>query len=235
MRPALKKWGRRLLLVTAVGAIILFVAILIYFPGRQTPIALTLATGINVGALQVKVDALETKAVRGDSFSDEDKRFLQDLYQCFAKGGRLTIVLRQSGEMMGRYLACSGDLADSRTDALQKVYGSPDFYMGDPDFFESFVGLYFGRLDVRPVRSPDGLLVLSWRAEVPWKWPSYDSLAKGHGNPHAQSFPLPNARSLLQGSRYCLYMDDGLGQHLELLGLAKPFLVFSEWEERLTP
>jgi hypothetical protein len=259
MKPRVKKWIRKLLFA-ATGCLVIFVLVfLIYFPGRQTPLAFTLATGIGVNTLQVKVDALAAKAVRDDPFSDEDKRFLRDLYQCFVKGGRLTITLRQSAEMMDRYLSCTGDtlatkpriflgsqsvqremdrlrkriLDDQQRSALHESYTSETFYMGDPNFFESFVGLYFGKISVRPSKCPDGSLALLWRADLPWKWPSYDSLTQQQGNPHAQCFPLPNARSFLQGSRYSLRMDDGLGQQLEKLGLAKPFLVYSEWHERL--
>ena len=252
-----KKCVKQLLVLAATSLVVLLVALLVYFPGRQTPMAFTLATGIGVATLQTRVDALEAKAIRGDSFSDEDKRFLKNLYQCFAKGGRLTIILRQSAAMMDRYLSCSGEtlatkpriflgsrpvqnelvvlrrkiVADNQATATQETYTSANFYMGDPDFFESFVGLYFGKVSVRATKIADGSLLLHWRAELPWKWPTYDSLAKEQGEPHTQSFPLPNARSLLQGSQYCLRMDDGLGQHLEHLGLAKPFLVYSEWQE----
>lgn len=257
MGTKLKKWARRVLFIAAGGLIVLVIAFLVYFPGRQTPMAITLATGIGVSSLQAEVDALQAKAASGEHFSETDKRFLKNLYQCFAKGGRLTIVLRQSGTMMERYLSCSGEtlqtqpriflgsrrvqqemnqlrqkiLTDQQAAKVQDSYTSPEFYMGDPDFFESFVGLYYGKISVRPSVSPDGTLTLQWRADLPWKWPSYHTPAGEH-DPHAK-FPLPNARSLLQGSRYCLRMDDGLGQQLEELGLAKPFQVYSVWQERL--
>jgi hypothetical protein len=74
-------------------------------------------------------------------------------------------------------------------------------------------------------------LAIQWRAEVPWRWPTYEYLRRTYGDYHAWCFPLPNARSLMFGSKYCLRIDDGLGEHLVKLGLAKPFLVYSEWEE----
>jgi len=77
-------------------------------------------------------------------------------------------------------------------------------------------------------------VVVHWRAGLPWKWPSYESLHNKYGTYHAQCFPIPNLRSWLQGSQYCLRIDDGLGGYLAEIGLAKPFLVFSEWEEKLT-
>ena len=66
---------------------------------------------------------------------------------------------------------------------------------------------------------------------MPWQWPSYESLYEKYGDYHAQCFPLPNARSVRQGSRYYLWMDDGLGEHLAQIGLAKPFLAWSAWDE----
>jgi hypothetical protein len=53
-----------------------------------------------------------------------------------------------------------------------------------------------------------------------------------HGDPHAESFPLPSVRSLLLGREHALFVDNGLGHHLEQLGLARSFLAVGEWEER---
>jgi hypothetical protein len=254
-----RKWVKRFLRLLGVSFVALLIGWLVYFPGRQTLMAFTLATGIGIHSLQSSVDALGEKAVRGETITSDDKRFLRDLYQCFAKGGRLTIVLRQSAEMMERYLSGSGETlatnpriflgskpvrremkalqeavaADFHAARMKDHYSSSEFYMGDPEFFESFVGLYLGTISVRPTKTESGELSLHWRAELPWKWPTYDSLAKAHGDPRSQRFPLPNARSILAGSEYCLWMDDGLGQQLEVLGLAKPFLVCAEWDERI--
>ncbi|GEM_PF-968023 len=260
-RTRLQKWWRRLL--KGLGGVIvsLILAILIIFPGRQTPMALTLATGIGISGLQTTVDRLEEKAIRGEEFSEEDKAFLQNLYTCFAKGGKLIVVARQSGAMMDRYLDGSGE--DLRTaprifqgsrrvqhemglmkkwiqreaeepSRLRQAYVSRTFHMADPRFFESFIGLYYGRLIAKPTIAVDGVLKIQWRAETPWHWPSYDNLLKTYGDYHAWCFPVPNARSLLFGPKYCLHLDDGLGGHLVNLGLAKPFLVYSEWEEDLS-
>lgn len=255
-----RKMLRRCAAVAVGVLVIAWVAFLVYFPGRQSLLAMTLASGIGITSMQARVDALEDKAIKGKPFADADKAFLRDLYTCFAKGARLTFVLRQSAQLMDRYLSGSGEplrlepriflgstnvqkqmtaIVGRVTDALhaqkgvEAEYTSPTFYMGDPEFFESFVGLYFGRLIAHPRVQNDGTVLLQWRAEMPWQWPSYESLYKQYGNPHAQCFPLPNMRSLLLGPRYCLRMDDGLGEHLAQIGLAKPFLVFSEWEEQM--
>jgi hypothetical protein len=122
---------------------------------------------------------------------------------------------------------------DLQRGRMEKVYASESFYMGDPNFPDSLAGLYFGRLIARIRRAADHAVLLEWRAKVPWKWPSYEFLFRKYGNYHAQCFPVPNARSWLQGSEHCLRIDDGLGGHLAKIGLAKPFLVYSEWEEEM--
>ena len=98
----------RVLRVLAAALAVITIAFLIYFPGRQTPMACSLGTGIGAHRLQERVDALEEKAITGQEFTAEDRRFLEDLYTCFAKGGRLTIVLRQSSQLMRHYLSKSG-------------------------------------------------------------------------------------------------------------------------------
>ena len=256
-----KRRKLRLVAKILMGALAALVAaFLIIFPGRQTPIAFSLATGIGISGLQNRVDDLEAKAIGGIPLTEEDKTFLGNLYACFGKGGQVTIVFRQSGQFMRHYLSKNGD--DLRTspriflnsrpvqEAMQllkqrimadlaehgstdETYSSSTFYMGDPGFPDASVGLYFGRVVAHPHVTKAGTVALQWRAEVPWTWPSYASLHDKYGDYHAQCFPIPNARSWLQGSRYCLRMDDGLGGYLAESGLAKPFLVYAEWEEEI--
>ena len=254
----LRKWIKRLAIALLVLSVISLIAFLIYFPGQQASIAFSLATGLGIPGLQERVDTLEEVAIVNGDFSDEDKQFLKDLYTCFAKGGRLTYVYRQSGQMMTRYLSLSGDnlSTDSRIftgsapvleqmnhlrnlilndlqdkSPLKTAYISATFNMADPTFPDSIAGLYYGTLTAYPHNQSDGSLLIQWRAEVPWIWPNYDSIYQEYGKYHARVFPIPNARSLLQGTEHCLYMDDGLGAHLEDLGLAKSFVVYSEWQE----
>ncbi|MCX7010559.1 MAG: hypothetical protein NTY53_25500 [Kiritimatiellaeota bacterium] len=251
---------RRLLKSLLRVLFLLLVVFLVYFPVRQTPIAFTLATGIGVSWLQARVDELDDKAINGKPFTADEKQFLNNLYRCFAKGGRLTLVLRQSSQLMDHYLSASGDKLElnprifvhsapvqqqmgllkrriqqdrKRAVPLQGTYASTNFYMGDPDFIDSHVGLYFGRITATPTPMADGSIELHWRAECPWEWPSYASLFAEYGQHQAQCFPLPNLSSILFGPRYCLRMDDGLGGHLALLGLAKSFLAYAEWTEIL--
>ncbi len=231
-------------------------AVLVYFPGRQSILAFKLATGVGVTSLQTRINQLEDKAINGQEFSPSETGFLLDLYACFAKGGAL--IAPESSKMMHRYLSKTGeplavsphlftrskpvrdtmehlkkqvleDLDGGRE--IQDNYTSGTFYMGDPEYFDALVGLYHGHIQVHPRLVHPDSLVLHWRAEVPWTWPTYKELLQKYGDYHAQSFPLPNVRSLIQGSKYCLHMDDGLGGHLPAIGIAKPFLAYSEWEE----
>ena len=112
------------------------------------------------------------------------------------------------------------------SDEVSDTYASGRFFMGDPNYLESHTGLHFGELFAYPKLSTDEKLTIRWRGECPWEWPSYNTKY----NRRRWCFPLPNARSVLFGSKYALRIDDGLGGHLTELGLAKPFLVWSEWE-----
>lgn len=255
-------WFKRIVVTCLIVIALAVTALLIYFPGRQATMAFTLATGLGIQDLQARVDVLEDKALNDESFTDEDKAYLKDLYTCLAKGGRLTVVFGQTGQMMTRYLSMSGDAlqtdpkifldsrpvrmeaarltdeltADYRNEhSLKDVYQSPEFNMADPAVPDSIAGLYFGRLSVRPQATPDGEIALRWRAEVPWVWPDYETVRERYGGYKAREFALPNARSFLWGRKYSLTMDDGLGAHLENLGLAKRFLVYAEWDEVIGP
>jgi hypothetical protein len=37
--------------------------------------------------------------------------------------------------------------------------------------------------------------------------------------------------SLVLGRRHALFVDNGLGEYLVQLGLAKPFVAYAEWDE----
>lgn len=228
------------------------------FPGRQTPLALTMATGWNVGGLQQRVDTLEARAIAGDEFSEDDLRFLTDLYRCGVKIGELTGVAPTTAVLVDHWLDGRG--ADVRIDAelvrnsrpvrremrklrehiaweaerftqLPERYESFTFYMGDPSTLDGVASLYFGKLIVRPTTGADGEVAYSWRAEIPWTWPTYDELFEKHAHYHAQNFALPNLSSVLLDRGRALRIDDGLGGHLQELGLARPFLVYAEWRD----
>ena len=208
--------------------------------------------------VQAQVDRLQAKASKNEPFTTQEKRYLRDLYACFAKGGRLTIVLRQTGAIMAHYLSAKGTpyrtapriflknkrvqvrmadlrkqlLADiEKKDTFKNEYASPTFYMPDRSCLDSVFGLYYGRLLLRPKRLKGGRVQLLWRPEVPWQWPTYESQIKEYRDPHAIYAWIPNPLSLIKGQNHGLRIDDGLGEYIVRLGLAKPFLLYSEWTE----
>ena len=230
--------------------------VLLYaFPGQRFSLAFTIATGIGGAQLQRRIDLLEEKAVRDDRFSSTDRAFLLDFYSALATGGKLLIVTRQTGRMMNHYLSGSGvdyrlepeiftsnSKVQRQAEELRKRAGvracidgrrlsSEPFYMPDASNVDSVFGLYFGSLHVTQQAASTGECLLRFRAEVPWVWPSYASLRKKYGDPHAESFPLPNLKAMLFGRHHSIFVDNGLGHHLEQLGLAKSFLAFAEWSD----
>lgn len=244
--------------ILVIATLLLAALYFVIFPGRQATMAFTLASGIGLPRMQAQVDRLEAMAIKGAQFSATDKRYLRDLYTCLAKGGRLTIVIRQTGAIMAHYLSGKGtpyktgprifvknkkvqkemaSLEKKVTDHIKKKgkpeaeYKSLIFYMPDPSCIDSVFGLYYGRLILHPVVRQDGHITLKWRAEVPWEWPTYESQIKEYRNPHAKYSPLPNAQYLLNRKAQRLKIDDGLGEYLVRLGLAKPFLLYSEWTD----
>lgn len=246
-----KKLLRYIVLPNAV----LFTALAIYFPGSELPIALTLATGIHREALQDRIDVCEDKAIKGDAFTEQEIAFLEDLYTCLYKGGRLTLVLPEVSKMMQHYLSKSGEalrvdasIFNTNNKVLEKMemikrqiasdrillerYQSEEFYMPDSSNIDSVFGLYYGHIVAEPIRI-QGTIQIHWRAEVPWEWPSYESLKEKYGDYHAESFPIPNASCLVRGIDGAIFIDNGLGEYLTKIGLAKSFLVYSEWIENV--
>ncbi len=245
---------RALILVSGtilVGSIGLFAA----FRGPRLGLAFTIATGVGRARVQQRIDELEAKAIARATFSAGDRTYLTDFYATLATGGQLSILVRQTGLMMAHYLAATGQdyrLSPKIFTQNQKVQGmanmlrerasrsacaspqsfsSGSFYMPDPSQLDSVFGLYHGTLRLSQHADPSGACVRQWRAEVPWTWPSYDSLREKYGNPHAESFPLPNIQSIFGGRERALFVDNGLGQYLEELGLAKHFVAFAEWPD----
>jgi hypothetical protein len=222
---------------------------------QDVSMAMALATGVGVEDLQRRVDAVERKAIANETFSAADKAFLRDLYSTMAAGAKGSVLLAQSGRLMDRYLDGSGQpleldpaifrdnarvrqqlnrLTTRITSGKKGPHRSPRFYMPDPSKLDSVTGLYWGTVEGSLRVRADGTKVAHFRAEVPWEWPSYESLKKRYGTPHAETFLLPNLRSLADPSR-ALRVENGLGEYLVRLGLAKPFLSWAEWDEPLAP
>ena len=243
---------RRLWLLSSLFVLAIAIFVFFYFPGRQRPIAMRLATGIDIGTLQGQIDSLEALAINKRPFSADQKAFLREFYTTLGKGARLTLVLGESGRLMDHYLNGAGEdfeIDDSifrgnakvqaqmatLRERLQSGQGptltSPTFHMPDSSNWDSVFGLYYGTLSVTEIKAPDGGTSLAWRAEVPWTWPSYESLKKKYGNYHAENFPLPNPISLVAGQEHALKVDNGLGEYLTHLELAKSFVAFATWRE----
>jgi hypothetical protein len=225
------------------------------FPGPRLGMAFTLSTGIGTAGLQARIDALEEQAINARAFSAEDRAFLSDFYRTLATGAKLSILVRQTGSMMDHYLDGSGaeyrlspeifrgnrkvqaQLGVLRRRAAGKScvgvtrVASPTFYMPDPSQVDSVFGLYHGSVALTRAPGTDGKCVSHVRAEVPWNWPTYASLKQKYGSYHSESFPLPNQKSLVLGRKHSLFVDNGLGEYLVQLGLAKSFLAFAEWDE----
>ena len=238
---------------TAFGVLALLLALFVLFPGQRLWLAFVIGTGVGRDGLQTRIDAIEEKAIRQQTLTASDRTFLVDFYSTLATGGKVSILVAQTGRMMSHYL--EGDGSDFQLEAsiftgnlkVQKQAGllaerarqapcedgrrfsSPVFYMPDKSNWDSVFGLYTGQIHLTEQVTQAGKCVFHWRAEVPWAWPSYASLNAKYGTPHAQSFPLPSVRSLLFGPQYSLFVDDGLGHYLEEIGLAKSFLAFAEW------
>ena len=223
---------------------------------QEASLAATLATGANIESVQRRVDELERKAIANAPFTADDKRFLRDLYAAMALGAKRSVVLRESGRMMERYLEATGaDLeldptifsknakvraqmhqlaAKLSTAPAGHVQRSPRFYMPDSSSLDSVTGLYWGTVQATLRVDANGAHLIHYRAEVPWEWPSYESLRKRYGTPHAETFLVPNLRTLVGGPRYALHIENGLGEYLVRLGLAKPFVAWAEWDEPAT-
>jgi len=116
------------------------------------------------------------------------------------------------------------------TEVLQASYRSEEFYMPDFSNLDSVFGLYYGHLIASPKQIGNEIRI-RWRAEVTWEWPSYASLNEKYNDPHAESFPIPNASCLFFGIEGAITIDNGLGEYITRLDLAKPFLAYAVWPE----
>jgi len=226
------------------------------FPGNRATIAFILFTGVGRDQLQRAVDQVEQIAIEKKELSKTQRLFLVDLYRTLATGGKLSVFARQAGALMDHYLGKSGEdyklderifkankNVQTRLDLLRaKVtesqcldlgeIESESFYMPHYSSPDSVFALYHGKVYVSS-KMFNGNCRLNWRAEVPWIWPSYDSLITKYGTPHGESFPIPNLRAFFVDIRHSLYIDNGLGHYLETVGLANSFLAYASWDEEL--
>ena len=73
----------------------------------QVRLAFTIGTGIGVQALQIKIEDLQSRAIKGN-FNLEDKAFLKLFYRTLAYGAQMTFLLPESARLMHHYLDRSG-------------------------------------------------------------------------------------------------------------------------------
>jgi len=238
---------------------IFILAYFIYFPGQQSSMAFVIGTGLFKSNLQNKIKAIEMKVQKKETLSESEKVFLSDLYTCFYKGAKVTYVFRQTAFLMEHYLAGSGEniiidsrifvnsgkvkrmmkqikyviKKDCRNNNIKKEYISKLFPMGDPEFLDSFTGLYYGKLIARIKKTDKEVIVVEWKADHPWFWPSFSHIEENYKNIASHNFPLPNMMSFIFGKKHCLYINDGLGAYLVDLNLAKPFNVYAYWHETI--
>lgn len=245
---------KRLKILSVLSVCFIFFLI-IYFPGKQLPIARSLATGIGSTKLQDQIDRCEEKAILKESFEEEEIEFITDLCTCLYKGARLLIVLPEVSTMMEHHLGKSGEplFVDpsifntnskaigvmneieeeiEKSDQLLSSYKSDTFYMPDASNIDSVFGLYYGYIEAKPQKIQNNIHI-DWYAKVPWEWPSYDFLKDEYGDPHAESFPIPNFSCIFLGLEGAIYIDNGLGEYITQLGIAKSFKVYSEWNKIL--
>ena len=245
---------------------------------RMIGIAWSIGTGLRHERLQGCIHAVERKAKKNVSLSQNDIAFLRRLYRTFSVGARVTFIARQTGRMMKRYLRGSGKdfklmpRIFKRSHRIQeqmerlrkkvstdgclktKEYSLPPARMAPSKKYhydlyresrtkgiyelllavDSFVGLYYtGHIEVtaQPVRP--GVCRLTWHAELPWKWPTYEQLYAKKGYSYGEPFHFPNMRSILtQDKKYEIKLDNALGGELEQIGEAKSFTAYAEWTER---
>lgn len=66
-------------------------------------------------------------------------------------------------------------LTDLKTpDGLKLGYETDSFHMPHSSSPDSLFGLYYGKMILRPTITNNKKVTISWRAEVPWVWPSYE-------------------------------------------------------------
>ncbi|MEM7182426.1 MAG: hypothetical protein AAF518_16040, partial [Spirochaetota bacterium] len=226
------------------------------FASYEREVAFSLITGIGVRKVQKEVDRLEDKAIHKKKFSKSEKLFLKAIYSVLYKCGQHSYIFRQTGYLMERYLQASGKdfvlkkrifvnnknvieqidklkkklVSDARNKSLQKEYRSKTFYMPHRSSLDSIYGLYYGFVKGKVLKFSKASVTIKWRAEVPWHWPSYDSLYRKYGKYHVETVPIPSLTIFL--GNYLL-LDNGLGEYLVPLGIAVPFSAYSEWQERI--
>lgn len=79
------------------------------FPGRQLGLAWSVGTGQGLQTIQSRVNRIESRVVRKQPVSADDRRFLVNLYSVFATGAWHLPPLHQSGKLLRHYLQRTGE------------------------------------------------------------------------------------------------------------------------------
>lgn len=251
-----KKYQR----LSLVLLVVLLTSYLMYFPGQQSWMAFQIGSGLFNSSLQSEITRIEEKVKNKESLNEAEKQYLIDLYTCFWRGARLTYIYRQTAHLMEHYLSGKGEdleieprifigsikvknkmvqmryklqLDLEKKSNLLKEYSSETFYMGDSNFPDSHTGLYTGKLSATILEQSDNKVKIEWKFDHPWKWPSFSYIEEEFGDISSHDFPIPNMMSLIFGEKHALWINDGLGAHLEKIGLAKSFHVTSNWNEEV--
>ena len=247
----MKKFFKGYLVIT----LVLVCAVLLFEPFR---IAFTVGSGFGMPALQEKINSLKKKAISG-GLSADDKEYLSNFYRTLAVGASGLLILPESARLMHRYLDGSGEetsidkslfiksvrvrqrmklikaslLSDCKIGASME---SERFEMGHGKPWDAHLTLYFGTI---AGTLDEGAII--WEVEMPYKWPTFESLKRTYGTYHKEEFPIPNMTSILSdylpeyakkfGLGRPLYLPNALGGELEKQGLAKSFNTRTTWTE----
>lgn len=224
---------------------------LIVISSAHLRLAFTIGTGIGMQQLQLKINAIQSRAIKGQ-ITAADKDFLTLFYRTMAYGAQMTFILPESARLMHHYLDGSGKQTSidkslytrsprviTRMKAIRKqvsshctvdkYFLSDRFDMGHATPYDAHFALYFGTIKGE-LLVKEGKKVIQWTVDMPWKWPTYEDIKKTYGTYYKEIFPFPNALSLA-GFGQQMWLPNALGGELEKQGLATSFQIKTSWIE----
>lgn len=216
-------------------------------------LAFTIGTGIGLPSLQKRIEATQSRAIKG-KITEDDKEFLVRFYRTMAYGAQATFVLPESARLMHHYLDGSGAATSIdkslyiesarvivKINAIKKhlrancengtSLTSKRFDMGHAYPLDAHFSLYFGTIKGTIVEQNGGKNI-KWDVQMPWKWPTYTDIKKTYGTYYREIFPFPNALSLM-GLGEPMWLPNGLGGELAKQNLATAFDINTTWVEKL--
>ena len=211
--------------------------------------AFSIGTGFGLPKIQEAINQIQSRAIN-KKINDEDKRFLSRLYPTLSVGAFFTFILPESSRLTWHYLYGEGSKTSinkklfiessrviKRMDKLKSAdkkictvgfsQKSNEFDMGHIKPLDAHFALYFGTITLDRLNKD----TIQWTVNLPWKFPTYESLYAKYGSYYKEQPHLPNALSFL-GLEKPLVLPNGLGGELELQGLAKSFDTVTVWEEK---